>query len=320
MRLLRRIVVLPALLVCGAFAQAGAQATITGTVKSDEGQALSSANVFITELNVSVATNANGQYVISLAPARLHGATSFVLRARAIGFAPTSRSVSATTQTIDFKLRQDINRLSEVVVTGVTGATVKTKVPFAIQNVDAADLLGHRRAIRSQALQGKVPGANIVIRVGTSRRAAGGACCALRPRSRPPAAVCAPLYVVDGIILGDQLTNTGGGGLAGINPQDIESVEVIEGAAAARSTERAPVTASSRSRRSRARAARKGLQLSGRSECGTSDIERSFAIAQTHGLRLDPTGTRFCITTSSHGYARADMCARTIDYAQEAYT
>ena len=73
-----------------AFAQA---AVITGRVTSDAGVALQGANVFITELNVSVGTNENGQYTINIPPARISG-QSVPLRVRSVGFLPQNRAVT----------------------------------------------------------------------------------------------------------------------------------------------------------------------------------------------------------------------------------
>jgi len=91
-------------------------------VTSEFGQPIDQANVFITEMNVSVATNAQGVYTITLPAARATG-TAANLRVRAIGYQPGIRPIRLTTgsQTQDFALKQDVNRLNEVVVTGTVG-------------------------------------------------------------------------------------------------------------------------------------------------------------------------------------------------------
>ncbi len=295
-------------------ARAQAQAVITGTITSDEGRKLPGANVYVVEANVSVGTNENGQYTVTLSPARLRGASNVTLRARAIGFAPTSRSVPASSQTVNFALRTDVNRLNEVVVSGVATATSQKLLPFTVTRVDAEALARVPSADPLTALQGKVPGANILAASG--RPGAPPAVILRAPTSISSAGRgIAPLYVVDGIILGDQLPSTGGGGLAGINSQDIENVEVIKGAAAASLYgTRAGNGVISITTKSGKNAA-DGFKVSTRSEYGNSDIERQFPIAQTHALRLDPTGTRFCINS---GTFTGNSCARTIDYASEA--
>src|SRR3954463_11754641 len=137
-------------------------AVISGKVTTDQGREIAGANVIIPELNISVATNPAGNYSITIPTARLNGATTS-LRVRAIGYVPKASTVtlSAGTQTANFSLEQDINRLEAVVTTGVTGATVATKLPFSVSRIDSADMMVPATNPLSQ-LAGKVPGASIV--------------------------------------------------------------------------------------------------------------------------------------------------------------
>src|SRR4029079_6987128 len=105
-------------------AEAQAQnAVITGKVTSEFGQPVDQANVYINDLTISVGTNAQGAYTITIPAARVSG-QQVNLRVRAIGYQPGLRPIRLTpgTQTQDFSLKQDINRLNEVVVTGTVGA------------------------------------------------------------------------------------------------------------------------------------------------------------------------------------------------------
>ncbi|HMF99887.1 MAG TPA: carboxypeptidase-like regulatory domain-containing protein, partial [Gemmatimonadaceae bacterium] len=104
-------------------------AVITGKVTTDQGREIQGANVIIPELNISVVTNPAGNYTIIIPTARLNGASA-VVRVRAIGYVPKASTVTLTAgaQTTNFSLAQDINRLEAVVTTGVTGATVATKL------------------------------------------------------------------------------------------------------------------------------------------------------------------------------------------------
>ena len=112
---------------------AWAQATITGRVVSAEGRPLGNSNVVIPELNISVGTNSDGRYTIVVPAGRANG-QSVTVRARHIGFLPDARTlvVNDGPLSADFSLREDINRLAEVVITGVTGATEQAKVPFSV--------------------------------------------------------------------------------------------------------------------------------------------------------------------------------------------
>src|SRR2546423_13005548 len=99
----------------------GQEAVVTGRVISDQGQPLAGANVFIPELNISVATNQSGAFSITVPAARVRGQPA-VLRARAIGYQPGTNPIALNpgSQTFDFSRKQDLTALSAVVVTGVT--------------------------------------------------------------------------------------------------------------------------------------------------------------------------------------------------------
>lgn len=98
-------------------------ATITGRVTTEQGQPLRNANVFIQELNISVATDTSGIYSLTVPSGRLQGQAA-VVRARAIGYVPQSQQIAMAlgTHTADFELRQEVARLSEVVTTSSTTA------------------------------------------------------------------------------------------------------------------------------------------------------------------------------------------------------
>jgi TonB-dependent SusC/RagA subfamily outer membrane receptor len=291
-------------------------ASITGKVTSEQGREIQGANVVIPDLNISVATNAAGNYTIAIPAARLNG-TPTVVRIRAIGYVPRSTTVvlNPGTQTANFSLAQDINKLEAVVTTGVTGATAQRNLPFAVSRLDESDMKVPAVNPLSQ-MQGKVPGATIVSASGRP-----GAAPAVLLRG--PTAITgsgrgqSPLYIVDGVILSDQGSNTGGGGLPDINPQDIESIEVLKGAAAASLYGAYAGNGVITIRTKRGYSSTDGVHFNARTEIGTSDVENHILIAQGHALELDETGTRFCLGPAS-GVTRF-QCVRTIDYATEAF-
>ncbi len=290
-------------------------AVITGKVTTDQGRGIEGANVIIPELNISVGTNSAGNYTIVIPTARLNGSQA-VIRVRSIGYVPKSQVVSLTagTQTSNFSLAQDINRLEAVVTTGVTGATVVTKLPFSVSRIDSSDMKVPATNPLSQ-LAGKVPGATIVAASGRP-----GAAPAVLLRG--PTAITgagrgqSPLYIIDGVILTDQGSSTGGGGLPDINPQDIESIEVVKGAAASSLYGARAGNGVINIRTKTGVGSAEGVHFNARTEYGTSDVERHLPIAQAHALELDATGTRFCINVANQGRFQ---CARSIDYAKEAY-
>ena len=124
-------------------AQAGSgNAVISGLVQSEFGRPLEAANVYITELSLSIPTNAEGRYTITVPAARVSG-QQVNLRVRAIGQEPSVKPIRITagTQTVNFDLKQDVNRLDEVVVTGVVGEGMeRSKVPFAVAHLSTEDM------------------------------------------------------------------------------------------------------------------------------------------------------------------------------------
>jgi TonB-linked SusC/RagA family outer membrane protein len=288
-------------------ARAQAQnAVITGKVTSEVGQPIDQANVYINDLSVSVATNAQGVYTINLPAARVTG-QQVNLRVRAIGYQPGLRPIRVTAgnQTQDFTLKQDINRLNEVVVTGVVGEGVeRSKVPFAVGRLTSEDLPVPALDPVS-ALAGKVAGVRIA--------QTGG-----KPGSTPEIMLRAPtsinsanrttgpLFVVDGAILNigsyDEL-----GGL------DIESVEVVKGAAGA-SIYGATAANGVIVIKTKRGASQDGVKFTARTEYGVSDMNSfDYGMPLNHSMQLDETGKRFCVT----GSGPVASCSRSVNWMSE---
>jgi TonB-linked SusC/RagA family outer membrane protein len=281
-------------------------AVISGRVTSDFGEPLNGANVFISEMNISVGTNASGSYQLTIPAARISNQT-VQLRVRYIGFVPAARpiTIAAGEQTVDFQLRADVNRLEAVVTTGVTGATERAKVPFSVARIDTSQMPVPATNPLSQ-LQGKVAGANIMSNSGIP----GGQPAVLL---RGPTSINAsgrgqePLYIVDGVILE--------GGLSDINPNDIESVEVIKGAAASSLYGSRAGSGVIQITTKTGQMANDGARFSVRSEYGLNDIERDFGIARNHTFLLGADGNLFCVGAYSAG--SSTTCSRVMDYRAE---
>ena len=133
--------VLSLVLVSASASAAHAQAILNGRVTSEAGAPIELANVYITEMNISVVTDEEGRYTITIPSERVRG-QGVILRARRIGFIAREVPVliNQGTQTHDFALRQDVNRLTEIVVTGVSAGTEARKVPFAVTTINAEDM------------------------------------------------------------------------------------------------------------------------------------------------------------------------------------
>jgi TonB-linked SusC/RagA family outer membrane protein len=286
--------------------------TITGRVTSTAGEPLFGANVYITEMNVSVGTSENGSYRIVIPGERVRG-QSVNLRVRMIGHKPQTKAltIAAGNLTSDFSLEIDVNRLSEVVVTGTTGATEKRKLAFSADQVSSVDLPVPGTNALTQ-LQGKVTGAQIVSPSGRPGQAPS---IVLRgPKSLNAAGRSqAPLVIVDGVIYD--------GGLQDLNPQDIENVEVVKGAAASSiygsRAGNGVIAVTTKS----AKGARQGTKFGFRNEFGFSDVAGEFPLARNHFLMMDETNKRFCVraTNPATGLINGQaQCWRTVDFEEEA--
>ena len=294
-----------ALLISVSASALAQNATVTGKVLSDAGQPLLGANVVIDALNISVGTNASGVYNIVIPGARVRN-QAIVMRIRAIGYQPQVRNFVLTpqTHTYDFEMKIDINRLNQVVITGVTGATEVKKLAFTVSQVSQADVPVAGSNPLSQ-LQGKVAGANIVSASG-------------RPGSAPsiilrgPQSINAsgrgqePLYIIDGVV--------SQGGLQDINPQDIENVEVVKGAAASSMygsrAGNGVIQITTRSGKN----SQDGIKFRAAVEYGSSDVENILNIPKSTMMLMNEDFTRFCIVASG-----SPDCTRTVDIFAEAY-
>ncbi|MFN9099561.1 MAG: TonB-dependent receptor plug domain-containing protein, partial [Gemmatimonadaceae bacterium] len=303
MRWLYRFPMAATLLLVPSLAQAQGPAVITGVVKSEFGDPLENANVYIVELALSVGTNATGKYTLTIPADRVRG-QAVQLRARAIGYKADIKplTVRAGNQTFDFSLQKDVNRLQEVVTTGVTGATEQKKLAFSVAQVSEKDMPVPGSNPLSQ-LQGKVAGANIVS--ATGRPGAAPAVILRGPQSiNASGRGQDPLYIIDGVI--------SQGGLQDINPQDIENIEVVKGAAASSlygsRAGNGVIQITTRSGKNQS----EGVRFRAQVEYGTSDIENEYRYPTTHFMLMDETATRFCAVVSG-----AQECSRTIDIYQE---
>ncbi len=207
---------------------------IKGVVTDKDSNPLAGANVFIQGTSYGAAANARGEYSFNL-PAKLARGQEVPLIARFIGFKLGSTTIKLTPGEIthNFMLEPDPIGLDEVVVVGY-GEARKEEVTGSIKVVGAEKLKELPTSSFQEALQG-TPGLQV-----SSNDGAPGAGIAIRVRGIGSInASNEPLYVVDGIPVTSgsvSLTDFSNGGrssnvLAGINPNDIESIVVAKDAA-----------------------------------------------------------------------------------------
>jgi len=221
-----------------------AQGTIRGRVIDAVTQRpLVDARVTITGSEASAVTNAEGDYVIANAPAGQKEVT-----ARRLGFGRRVQTVDIPAGgevRANFALAVSATQLEEIVVTGTGGSVERRTLGNSITTLDVADLTS-KTSVRNvtEILQSKTPGVTILPGSG-----APGTAGEIRIRGTSSLAGYKPVVFIDGIRFNiDDLggfSATGGGtaGLAqstqvtsalnNLNPNDIESIEVIKGPAAA---------------------------------------------------------------------------------------
>ena len=223
--------VLGALVFVDAQAQVRTAFTIQGTVTDDEGSPLPNVTIRLPGAAQGTITDLDGNYVFEFTSAE----ASVIVEFSFVGFA-TERITVTESGTFDVTLQPDILRFSEVVVTGTSGLTEKKQLGNSISTVEG-DLIAESGAVDvTAALSGKITGALVSQ---TSGSPAGSISVKLRGTSTINSDA-EPLYIIDGVIVDNsspELVSVGSGGvqnrLVDLNPNDIERIEVIKGAAAA---------------------------------------------------------------------------------------
>ncbi|MBC6410061.1 MAG: SusC/RagA family TonB-linked outer membrane protein [Ekhidna sp.] len=216
--------------------------TISGTVTDTDGEPIIGATVRINGTQFGTATDIDGRYEFS---AELNPG-DYTMLVSSIGYSSRQVTISlagdgALTQ--DVMLNIDILNLDQVVVTGSSAATTRKQLGNAINTVSAREIEHTGSGNPLAALSGRVLGAQITQNQGN---AGGGFSVRLRGASTISGS-SEPLYIVDGVIVDNSSQNVinlnadamgtnfaaGQNRLVDLNPNDIDRIEVINGAAAA---------------------------------------------------------------------------------------
>jgi TonB-linked SusC/RagA family outer membrane protein len=207
---------------------------ISGKVVDNTGTPIPGVSVRVKGANNGTVTNAEGRYAITVADANSVIVFSYV------GYV-IQEIVVGGRQTIDVKLAETNNNLNEVVVTALGISREKKSLAYSVTEVKGEDFTQARENNLANALTGKVAGVNAT---GLSTGPGGSSRVLIRGNGSLSGGN-QPLYVVNGMPIdnsvpgGSATTNAGGGnidrgdGIAGINPDDIESISVLKGGTAA---------------------------------------------------------------------------------------
>ena len=202
--------------------------TVSGTVRSaEDGVPLAGVSVLVQGSSSGTVTDANGKFSLSVP----NGKAKIVLSYS--GFLPQTVDINNKSN-IDIALFGDTKQLGEVVVTALGIVKQKRAVSFATQGLSRKDLIDARDLNVANYLVGKIAG----VQVSLPASGVGGSSKVLIRGISSLTGENQPLYVVDGIPLDNtkfgegEVYSTGrdfGDGIGNINPQDIESVNVLKG-------------------------------------------------------------------------------------------
>ncbi|HRI79850.1 MAG TPA: SusC/RagA family TonB-linked outer membrane protein [Cyclobacteriaceae bacterium] len=236
----KRLVIV-ALLVCPLFTSAQQKSyTLKGTVKDNNG-GIPGVSVLVENTTTGSITDQNGNYqlVVSTDKSTANLVFSF------IGYKQIVQQVTLDQDniTVDATMEEETKQLDEIVVTGSTLRANKRELGNNISTVSAQSLENSGTTNLFGALQGKIPGAQITQNSGDP---SGGMTIRIRG-VKSLSGPSDPLYVIDGVVVSNSTVNVsqtplngqvgatqiGTNRLADINPSDIETINVINGGAAA---------------------------------------------------------------------------------------
>jgi TonB-linked SusC/RagA family outer membrane protein len=211
------VIVLMNLFVLPSFGQ---KIPLTGVVKSGaDGSTLIGVTIRIKDTTSGTITDQNGAY-------SLQAENGETLVFSYIGFKTQEIDVKGQ-KVINVSLMEDTRSIDEVVVIGY-GSVKRKDLTGSVSSVSSEDIRQSQPVTIQQSLQGRIPG--MVVQQ-TSGQPGGGV--SVQIHGTTGFSGSGPLYVLDGVEL-QGLATAGGGSnpLAGINPSDIESVDVLKDASA----------------------------------------------------------------------------------------
>ena len=215
---------------------------VTGLVTDENGQGFPGVNIIVKGTSTGTTTDVNGRYALEVEGENTILVFSFV------GYQEEEIAVNGRT-VIDVKMQPNLQALDEVVVTALGIERAQKSLGYATTKVSSDELTINRTPNFMNALQGKVAGVSISA-LGTGP--AGTSKIRIRGQSSM-SGQNSPLIVVNGIpidnsnfatnqgnagsdnsiqVRGGGVYSDGGDGLSSINPDDIESMTVLKGAAA----------------------------------------------------------------------------------------
>ena len=217
--------------------------TLTGKVTDATDHAIAGASIMVKQSTAGTLTDATGNFTLSVSPS----ATAIIISAT--GFRSQTIDIGSNLS-FNIKLEEDVAKLDEVVVTGITTNVKRRNLANTVVTISSKQLAGIAPAqTLDGALEGKIPGALINANTGAP---GGGTSVKLRGVTSVYGNT-QPLYVLDGVFIDNTatsgglnaVTGAGSGGsptsnqdnpssrIADIRPEDIDNIEILKGASAA---------------------------------------------------------------------------------------
>lgn len=220
---------MPALSVAGSNSATVAPITITGVVRDASGQPLIGVSIVLKGTTTGTQTNVNGQFT-------LQASIGDVLTFSYMGY--LSKDVTVSSPSMNVLLDEDSKQLSEVVVTALGIKKERKALGYSVTEVKGDALTQAREPNVMNSLEGKVAGLNVTPTAGgpgSSSNVIIRGVSSLTQTSQP-------LYVINGVPMENNVNNAPGqqydnqadmgDAIGNLNPDDIETISVLKGAAA----------------------------------------------------------------------------------------
>ena len=236
-RSLRFVLMTVATMVLSVGAMWAQNVKVSGTVTDNAGEPLIGVYVLVEGTTTGTSTDFDGKYTLD-APANAN--LVFTLMGMKNAVVPVNNR-----STIDVVMEEDAVLLDDVVVTAMGIKKDRKALGYSVTEMKADELLKNKQTNVVNSLAGKIAGVNVT--QGSGAAGAGSAIIIRGGNSASESSSNQPLFVVDGIVYDNSSTNGGNSGTDGvtnaattfsnrvmdINPEDIESMSVLKGAAAA---------------------------------------------------------------------------------------
>ena len=213
-------------------AQPGQPVTVTGKVVDASGMPVIGAAVIVKGTTIGTSTGVDGDYSLQVPPP----SADAVLEINYLGYEPIAQTVGSRTN-ITFTLRESAVDVDAVVVTALGIKRSEKALSYNVQQVNSEDIVANKDVNFINSLSGKVAG----VTINSSSGGVGSASRVVMRGQKSISQTSNALYVIDGVPM---FTTARDGGtefasqgttdpIADINPEDIESMSVLNGAAAA---------------------------------------------------------------------------------------